>query len=355
MSKIKSDLMKKVAVRNADYTMKLVPGMKEEGFFDPKAREEIDASVNNNDTGGFGSNNQNQSLEEIRAGMGWKKANYAPSHELTIKNQTFDTTVPARTYVQTALKDSSLPTIIFEHGGGFFGGSLNNVEFPCQALADYGAVRVVSVDYGLAPEHPYPVGLLDSYRVLRWIYENADSCGVDSKKITVMGDSAGGTLSYNLATLDCEFGTNYLNKLVALYPVTYGGKKTELRSRFDSPEGLKAKKDQSLIAQYIRNFNGSSASIDDWYIHGADNENMYLSPLNIPSNVLVNFPKTLFMVGEFDPLRLQGEAFYQKMKLAGGNIQYIRYNGMVHAFMDKVGDFRQANDALQEAIQFVLK
>ncbi len=344
--------MKKLNVQNADYQMKLVPGLSDEGLLDPRAKRELESSIQQTDTGDFGSEvNQTVNVEDIRSTMGWKQANHINDNTLKIENVEFNN-VKVRIYVQAKLKDSDLPVILFMHGGGFFGGSLDNVEYPCRALADYGQVKVVSVDYGLAPEYPYPRNLIDCYQVLNYIGQH--KVQLHAKTITAMGDSAGGNLTYTLSLLDRQMGTNYLDKAVALYPVTYQGKNKKLRKMFDSPEPIIANDSSKEIRTYINNFNGSQGLIDKWYIQNSDPESMYISPLNAPETLLAKLPKTLFMVGEFDPLRLQGEAFYNKAKLAGCDITYIRYNGMIHAFMDKVGDFSQADDVLKEAINFII-
>jgi len=226
---------------------------------------------------------------------------------------------------------------------------LDNVEYPCESLADFGKIRVISVDYSLAPEHPYPQDVIDCYQVLNYLGQNKEKMGVGD--ITVMGDSAGGNLTYVMSLLDIQMGTHYINKAVALYPVVYQGKKSK---PFDKLTAVKINEHVKEIEAYMHSFS-SDPSIDNMYVLKNDPESIYISPLNAPDAMLKQMPKTLFMVGEFDPLRLQGEAFYNKMKLAGGDITYIRYNGMIHAFMDKMGEFVQADDSMMEAVKFILE
>lgn len=344
----------KVIAENTSYVMKPISEQILSGQLTTQAKEELlgmklsedadqkDAAIN-----------EETSVIALREAMGWHKANHKNEHELIIVNQIMNG-VNVRVYTQKSLANQELPVILFIHGGGFFGGSLDNVEYPCQYLADQGAVRVISIDYGLAPENPYPRDLLDCYQVLVYVHNHKQELLINDDSITVMGDSAGGNLTYALALLDCQLGSNYLTSCVALYPVTYQGKRQDLQNYFGNPQNLNLKQDAKMIATYINNFGESMPLIDDWYIHGADPESMYISPLTAPESLLAKLPRTLFIVGEFDPLRLQGEAFYHKMKLAGGDITYIRYNGMIHAFMDKVGDFPQADDALAEALNFIL-
>ena len=347
----KLTLMPKEKVINADYQMKLVPGYTDEGKLSAQSKKELEAMIKPSN-GGFGSDNSGEvSVESIRAAMGYKEARHTNQNQLKIVNTEYEK-IKVRTYVQTQLVKQILPTIVFMHGGGFFGGSLDNVELPCEALADYGAVRVVSVDYSLAPEHPYPQNLLDCYQVLNYLGQHKSDLGIN--ELIAMGDSAGGNLTYGLSLLDRRLGSNYLDKAIALYPVTYQGDNKLRRQEFDSPEPLIGQENPADIRTFVNNFNSSNNLINQWYLRDSDKESIYISPLNAPEDLLKKMPKTLFMVGEFDPLRLQGEAFYNKMKLAGGDITYIRYNGMTHAFMDKVGDFIQADDALMEALKFIL-
>lgn len=95
--------------------------------------------------------------------------------------------------------------------------------------------------------------------------------------------------------------------------------------------------------------------IDQIYIRQSDATSIYLSPLLADTAALAQLPPSLTVIGEYDPLRFQGEAFIQKVRTSGGQADYLRYNGMTHAFKDKVGDFAQAEDALREAVAFAVK
>ena len=337
-------LMAKVNVPNTDYQMKMVPGMTETGYLDPKTKKELSAMMNPSSEKPAGP----VSIAELRKNMGWKTAHYECQNELEITNMTIKD-VPVRIYAQKVVKDETLPTVLFIHGGGFVGGDLDNVELPCEALADLGKIRIISVDYSLAPEHPYPQAVIDCYQVLNYLNQNKTEMGIGD--ITVMGDSAGGNLTYVMSLLDIQMGTHFINKAITLYPVVYQGQQPK---PFDSLKAIKINENAKEMEAFIHGFLDDSM-IKDMYLVKNDPESIYISPLNAPDSMLKQMPKTLFMVGEFDPLRLQGEAFYNKMKLAGGDITYIRYNGMSHAFMDKMGDFVQAKDSMMEAVKFILE
>jgi len=153
--------------------------------------------------------------------------------------------------------------------------------------------------------------------------------------------------------LDQNLQSNYLHKLVAMYPAVYNGHDAEKEMDFSDTQSYGAQADQALIAQYIASFR-ESPLIADWYLQGVDDEQMAVSPINAPATMLAALPASLLIIGEFDPLRLEGEAFFERVRDAGGTIAYIRYDGMVHAFVDKIGDYPQANQAVLDLVDFVL-
>ena len=220
-------------------------------------------------------------------------------------------------------------------------------------MADAGALRVFALDYSLAPKQPFPAGLLDVYRVVVALHQTAKQYGIDETQLSLAGDSAGGNLTYTVALLDQKLQLNYLHKLVALYPAVYNGHDAEKEMDFSNIQAYGAQADQALIAQYIASFRESTL-ISDWYLQGVDDEQMAVSPINAPSAMLAELPASLLIIGEFDPLRLEGEAFFERVRDAGGTIDYIRYDGMVHAFVDKIGDYPQANQAVLDLVDFVL-
>lgn len=333
--------------------IKLVPNEKYGGVLDPRAREELLASQHDNSTSE--ETNDIPDIATLRDMMGWPNAKDIATHDLTITNTATDYGVQLRTYVKTALLDKQLPVIFFYHGGGFFGGSLDNVDKPARALADLADVLVVSVDWALAPEHPYPEGFIEAYQTIIWVL-NQSGWSIDKHKVTVLGDSAGGGFVYGLGLLDRAFGVNAITKLVAFYPVTYQAHDTHFEKWFiDTTRYPVADDDRELLLPYLTGFFGGEALIDQLYIQENDANSIYLSPFLANDRQLAELPESLTIIGEYDPLRFQGEAFVEKVRLSGGQANYVRYNGMTHAFMDKVGDFPQADDALREAASFAAK
>lgn len=344
-------MLQTVYNRELGNLVKLVPNETKSGVLDPRAREELADSMANQPAEAPTSM---PNIADIRASMGWPDSKDISNNELVIKNHETKYGVGFRTYVNKSLVDSKVPVVFFYHGGGFFGGSLDNVENPARAVADMGDVMVVSVDWALAPENPAPMGLIESYQTLLWVLRDS-GFNIDTKNVAVMGDSAGGNLAYALGLIDRAFGTNVITKIVSLYPVTYLGNgplKTTLHNvdQYDIAED-----DKKYLEPYINGFNDSTGLIDFWYMQESNAEVPFLSPILADEQTLKDLPESLLIVGEYDPLRFEGEAIWRKINLAGGTSTYIRYNGMTHAFMDKVGDFEQADDAMAEVAKFLKK
>lgn len=310
------------------------------GALDPQAVDELQAMAQ-------GGNSEAPDLLTLRDAMGWP-ARDIHTRRMTIRNQIIDGHVNVRIYRCDEDK-APTPAILFLHGGGFFGGSLDNVEYPCRALADLGALTVVSVDYALAPERPYPAALLDCYAALRWLYLHGDEYGVDKRQIVVAGDSAGGNLSLTTALLDAMLGTHYLSRLVGYYPATTLIVEDALTDTTQYP----AQQHKALIDGYLNGFYGSMGMVAQWYAGAVECRNPLISPLYADPTLLAALPPMLICCGEFDPLRLQVDAFVEKARQAGADVTAIRYNGMVHAFMDKVGVLPQTEALLKDTVAFI--
>ena len=310
------------------------------GGLDLQAVDELQAMAQ-------GGSSEAPDLLTLRDAMGWP-AQDIHTRRMTIRNQIIDGHVNVRIYRCDEDK-APTPVVLFLHGGGFFGGSLDNVEYPCRALADLGALTVVSVDYALAPERPYPAALLDCYTVLRWLHLHAEEYGVDKQHIVVAGDSAGGNLSLTTALLDVTLGTHYLSGVVGYYPATTLVVDETLADTARYP----ATAHKALIDGYLNGFYGSMGQVAQWYGGAVDCRNPLISPLYADSVLLAALPPMLMCCGEFDPLRLQVDAFVDNARSAGAKVTSVHYCGMVHAFMDKVGVLAQTETLLRDTVAFI--
>ncbi|MED3737052.1 MULTISPECIES: alpha/beta hydrolase fold domain-containing protein [Virgibacillus] len=342
-------LMKSIETADTRMRVKLVPGKDESGYLDPKTLAELSMTEDRSSSETI----SEPTVEMMRAGIGWQNAKDITTHELVVEDKEFEG-IPVRTYERKDVVNEVLPAIVFYHGGGFFGGSLDTVDLPCRRLADLAGIRVFSVEYGLAPEHPYPEAVINAHKMVVYIHHHHEELKVNVNHLNVMGDSAGGNLTYVVSLLDRLYGTNYIKNAVSVYPVVYQGKNEEQLKRFYDLSAIKVHEHEELVHQHIKGFMDFFYFIDRWYIQDADPESWMISPYNVEGDLLKNMPRTLYIAGEYDALRLQGDAFYEQAKKAGTDIYCLRYNGMIHSFMDKVGDYVQADDCLKESVQFIL-
>lgn len=285
-------------------------------------------------------------LASARASMGW------PNRDVTMMDITTDHVmvpsadgdIPARLYRPAST--GPLPAILFFHGGGFFGGTLNTVENPCKLLAEKANALVVSVDYRLAPEHPFPAGLNDCYRALEWVHECADELGVSRDGIAVAGDSAGGNLATACCLLDRSNETNMINFQALIYPVVNLGSVPTDDYEW-TLERYEIKHHHDLIRGVVMALGDSEDLLNQLYLQGkAELTDPLVSPLL--ADDVNGLPPALIITAEFDYLRLEGEAYARKLARDGVRTRLIQYRGMDHAFMDKLGDYPQSEDCLTE-------
>ncbi|WP_232819444.1 alpha/beta hydrolase [Exiguobacterium sp. TNDT2] len=285
-------------------------------------------------------------LTSARASMGW------PNRDVTTMDITTDHVlipsadgdIPARLY--RPLTEETLPAILFFHGGGFFGGILDTVENPCKLLAEKANALVVSVDYRLAPEHPFPGGLNDCYRALEWVYEHANELNVRQERIAVAGDSAGGNLATACCLLDRSNGTNMIRFQALIYPVVNLGSipTDDYEWTLDRYE---IKHHHDLIRGVVMALGDSENLLNQIYLQGkAELTDPLVSPLF--ADDVNGLPPALIITAEYDYLRLEGEAYARKLARDGVPTRLIQYRGMDHAFMDKLGDYPQAEDCMIE-------
>jgi acetyl esterase len=201
------------------------------------------------------------------------------------------------------------PTLAFFHGGGFTIGDLDSYDMQCRVLCDGVGATVVSTDYRLAPESPYPAAAEDAIAATRWIAESFPG------PLAVGGDSAGGNLSAVVAQQLRDSGPEIAAQLL-IYPAT------DLVSERPSHE---------------ENGRGYFLTIDDmeWF-HGnylpdpdAGNEPL-ASPLR--AGDLSGLPPAVVVTAEFDPLRDDGDAYAEALRNAGVRVIHRRFDGLVHGF-----------------------
>lgn len=318
------------------------------GEIDQQAYNELILSKNAKKTQG------EATLTSMRDSMGGDAVDIS-RNELYIEDRVIKGHVAVRTYKKKSLVNEELPLLLYLHGGSYFGGSIQNVEELSRAFADKGDFLVVSIGYRLAPEKPFPAGLLDTYNVAEYYYTNAEKEKIDKEQIFVAGDSAGGGLSFSVSLLDrAVFKTNYISKILAYYPsVEFAGEVNEEDELWDIEKiKVNTDKDRELLYEYIRDF-WYNAIASEWYSAKLDSKSPLISPLYAEDDALKLLPPTYIICGELDPLRIQNDLFINQLKENGVDYQYSVYSGMIHAFLDKLGDYRQAEEGVIEGVKFL--
>lgn len=333
--------------KGLDIVIKKIPDSDVEGDLDPRVMNvtldmlKAMASGPKMDFGSLAAVN----IGQLRAMMGWPNVDVTVT-EIETEHKTIDGKdgpIPIRIY--SPQKSGPMPAIVFFHGGGFIGGSVDSVENPCKCLAEKAGAVVVNVDYRLAPENPYPAGLTDCFDAVKWVYEHAAEINVNPEQIGVAGDSAGGNLSAVCSLMDRDLGTGMIKYQALLYPtVSMSGVATD---DFEwNLEEYTVNHNHELIQGIIRAL-GSSTGLENIYLDGNTKvTDPYVSPLL--ADDLSGLPATLIIEAEYDYLRLEGEAYARKLIRSGVKTKMIRYNGVDHAFMDKIGLYPQAEDCMNE-------
>jgi acetyl esterase len=247
--------------------------------------------------------------------------------------------IPLKIY--RPLQDAaSLPTVVWFHGGGWTTGSLGTGDILARAVCRATPAVVVSVDYRLAPENPWPAGLDDAMSALAWARAHIDELGADPRRLCVGGDSAGGNIAAVVAQLDRDADPQ-LAMQILLYPVT----------------------DADMFAsdQYPsleENATGYVVTRDDlvWCVHNyipdaGDVKDPRVSPIRASN--LIGLPPAVIAVAEYDPLRDQGLAYADALTDAGVTITLHTGDGLIHGYFDMIGTNPAARNAFDGVMQRV--
>ncbi len=213
----------------------------------------------------------------------------------------------------------TLPTVLFIHGGGFVLGSVETHDNQARGICRATNSVVVSIDYRLAPETPWPGPVEDCSAAVRWAADNISELGRDPARLAVAGDSAGGNLAAVVALLSRDQGPALCAQLL-IYPVVDFTDQPSYRSRVDNATGYLLTADDMVWfgQQYVP--------------EGADPKDPTLSPLYAES--LAGLPPTVLLTAEFDPLRDEGEAYAAALAAAGVEVHHHRADGLIHGFFD---------------------
>ncbi|HZB90140.1 MAG TPA: alpha/beta hydrolase [Stellaceae bacterium] len=239
--------------------------------------------------------------------------------------------VGARLYRPRAAGAAPLPVLAFFHGGGWCIGDLETHDAPSRQLAAEAGCAVLAVDYRLAPENPFPAAVEDCYAALRFLAAEGASLGIDSRRIAVGGDSAGGNLAAVVALMARDAGTA-LQAQVLIYPATDFSEAR--RSHEDFADGFLLTRES--MTWFGGNYVGPSAH-RDWRA----------SPLLAPDHS--GLPPALIIVGECDALRDESRDYAMKLSEAGSEASFHLYPGMIHGFLTMGGKIAAADRAIAQS------
>jgi acetyl esterase len=226
-----------------------------------------------------------------------------------------DRTIPARLYLPRL--GDLLPVLVWFHGGAFIAGDLDTTDAPCRSLAEAAGMAVLSVDYRLAPEHPFPAGLDDALDAVRFVLRDGASWGLDSGRVLVGGASAGGALAATVAQdLRAEPG---LRAQVLVYPVLDC-----------TPSGT------SLDRQPADTLNRET--FEFWMRLYVPDETQRDDQRASPGRGdLTDMPPCILVSGTLDPIRDDAEAFHRKLLDAGTDLVMIDVPDAGHGFFMPIG------------------
>jgi acetyl esterase len=225
--------------------------------------------------------------------------------------------IPVRVYTPLERARGPLPGLAFLHGGGFVIGDLESHDQVCRALANAAGSLVVAVDYRLAPEHKFPAAVDDAIAATRWIADNAQSLGIDARRLAVGGDSAGGNLAAVVALDARDRGSPALAFQLLVYPATDMAMSLPSHERHADQLPLRRATMQWFLGHYLRD--------------AADGADWRASPLRAAS--FRNLPPALVATAGFDPLGDEGEAYARALAEAVVPVVHRRFDGQIHGFL----------------------
>jgi acetyl esterase len=233
------------------------------------------------------------------------------------------------------------PVLVYVHGGGWAAGSLETVDGLCRRVAHRSGVAVLSIDYRLAPEHPWPSGVEDVEAAIEWLRANAEAHGLDASRLAIAGDSSGGNIAAVVARRARDNGQP-LSFQALIYPAT------------DAVNGAPSADPETGTGTGLTS--GRMAHYWNWYLPAdADRKNPDISPIHAES--LEGLPATLVITAEYDVLRDEGEAYALALAEAGVPVVLSRYQGLIHGFARELANFdaaRAAADQIAAAVREAL-
>ncbi|HEX2285106.1 MAG TPA: alpha/beta hydrolase [Mycobacterium sp.] len=258
--------------------------------------------------------------------------------EVRAENRTIDGPagpIALRVYRPPTDADTPPPVVVFFHGGGWSIGDLDTYDGEARAHAVGAGAVVVSVDYRLAPEHPYPAAVDDVWAATQWVAANAGELGVDSERMAVAGDSAGGNLAAVVAQLARDAGGPSIRFQLLWYPATTW---------------------DSSLPSFTENAGapvlggGAVKGFSRWYAGDLDLSDMppTLAPARAES--LAGLPPAYIAVAGHDPLRDDGARYAELLAAAGVPVELHNAETLVHGYLGYAGVVPAATEAVERGL-----
>jgi acetyl esterase len=240
--------------------------------------------------------------------------------------------IPVRLY--RGSNDSTLPLLVYFHGGGWVIGDLDSHDAACRAYASGANCAVLSIDYRLAPEHRYPAAAEDCYAALVWAAAHGEALGADTTRIALSGDSAGGNMTIAVSLMARDRGGPRVLLQVPIYPVADHDFTTSSYQQCAEGYGMGAADMRWFWDHYVPDVSRRNEA--------------YASPLRAES--LKGLPPALVITAEYDVLRDEGEAYARRLQQAGVPTTLRRYKGMIHGFVGQFAVMDQGRVAVNQIV-----
>ncbi|MCM8735253.1 alpha/beta hydrolase [Azospirillum sp. A1-3] len=273
--------------------------------------------------------------QEFRAAFDVPAPLFQTTDSVKIKQRTVarpDGAVRVRLYYPEG--GGPFPITLYIHGGGFVIGTPETTDGICRTLAARAKSLIVSPDYRLAPEEPFPAGLEDCWATLQWALDNANALDGIVERVAVAGDSSGGNFAAVIAQMARNCGLTLKHQLL-LYPVLDHNFQTPSYSEFAQGYFLTSE----MMRWFWRQYLPAHAEDNDWRISPSRQE------------TLEGLPAATIITAEYDVLRDEAEAFACRLILSGVPTAFRRYQGQIHGFLLQQGAIDDADAALCAAAE----
>ena len=261
-------------------------------------------------------------------------------------------TMPARLYAPQAQSAGILPVLLYYHGGGFVVGSVDTHDTTCRALSQQSGCAVISVDYRLAPEHPFPAAFNDAWDAVSWLWQQAATLGLDAHRIAVGGDSAGGTLAAACAIQAAKEGLlAYAQSSFAACAIQAAKAQIPIKLQLLFYPGMQAAASTPSRQLYANGFLLSEAQLQWMFANAVRSPRDYtdwrFSP--VLADDIAGIAPLWLGLAECDPIVDDSLLWADKLRCAGVPVQLELYHGVIHEFIKMGRAIPEAHQALHDA------